>query len=237
MSTLTATLGLDVRMQARSRLYSIGIFVAVLMGLATRFAFSAESGGTVIACFFLLGTGGTTYFFSAALITMEKSEGTIAALRTSPLTSTSYILSKVLTLATFATVESAIVWGVGFFGRGVQVDPLPLFVGLVVLSVFQTLIGLGQVASYDSITAFIIPDGAIVGGVLQLPFFYALDVGPAWLWYAVPSHGPFLLMLGGSRELAPWQWAYGAAVSVVILVGAAWWARRRFRQHIGLREG
>ncbi len=37
MSTLTATLKLDVRLQARSKLYAIGIAVALLLGLAGRY--------------------------------------------------------------------------------------------------------------------------------------------------------------------------------------------------------
>lgn len=234
--TLTATLGLDVLMQARSRLYSIGIAVAFMLGLALRYGFSADNAGTVIACFFLLGTGGTTYFFSAALVIMEKTEGTLQALRTSPLSANAYMLSKVLSLSGFAVVESAIVWTVGFYGRGVDVSVLPLFGGLVFLSVFQTLIGLGQIATHTSITAFLIPDAVIVGGVLQLPFLYALSVGPPAVWFAIPSHAPFMLMLAGSRTLSTWQWAYALGGSLAMMAIAAWWAKRRFITHVGLQS-
>lgn len=92
---------------------------------------------------------------------MEKSEGTISALRTSPLSSSAYIGSKVLTLATFATVESAILTLIGFYRRSVDVDWPVLFAGVVLLSVFQTLIGLGQVVTHDSSTAFLIPDALV----------------------------------------------------------------------------
>jgi fluoroquinolone transport system permease protein len=235
VSILSASLGLDVRLQKRSRLYDIGIVVAVLMGLMGRFLFTTESAGAAIASFFLLGTGGTTYFFSAALVLMEKSEGTLSALRTSPVTARAYIISKVLTLSSFALLEGLVVFVVGFYGRGIDVDPVPLFAGLLSLSVMQTLIGLGQVATHTSITAFLIPDALVVGGILQLPFLYALKVGPPAIWYAIPSHAPFMVMLGASRTLDTWQWLYGGGLSVILVVVAFVWAERRFDRHIGLR--
>ena len=152
MSTLPATLKLDVRLQARSKLYAIGIAVALLFGFAGRYFVNPNYAGNVLAVFYLIGIGGTTYFFAASLVLLEKSEGTLQALRTTPLTSTAYITSKVITLTSFALIESAIVYFVAFFG--VPLNPAPLIFGVVSLGVTYTLVSLGQVASHDSVTAF-----------------------------------------------------------------------------------
>ncbi len=114
MSLLLASLKLDVKLQARSKLYAIGIFVAILLGLVGRFCIHSDYAGRLLAVFYLAGLGGTTYFFGASLVLLEKSEGTLQALRTSPLTSTAYIASKVMTLTSFALLESAIVYAVAF---------------------------------------------------------------------------------------------------------------------------
>ena len=175
MNLLSATLTLDVRLQARCKLYTIGLVVAVLLGLVARFIFDRDDAGRVLAVFYLLGLGGTTYIFGASLVILEKSQGTLQALRTTPLTATAYIMSKVITLTSFAAIESAIIYAVGFLG--VPLNPVPLVFGVVCLGVFYTFVSMGQVASHDSVFSFLFPGALVVGSVLQWPFLYVLDVG------------------------------------------------------------
>ncbi len=233
MSGLAATLRLDVRIQARSKLYTIGVCVAVLLGLLGRFVVEA-SVGKVLATFYLLGIGSTTYVFGASLVLLEKGQGTLQALRVTPLSSTAYITSKVVTLTSFAVIESAIVYVVGFFGAPLNLPVL--IVGVLCLGMIYTLVGMGQVAPHDSIFSFLIPGAMIVGTVLQLPLFYVLEIGPSLIWYVIPTQGPLLLMLAASESLEVWQWTYAIVMSVAAIVGAAGWARRRFRRFIALQE-
>ena len=235
MSLLSATLRLDVRLQARSRLYAIGIAVAVVLGLGARYFFDDLHAGRVLASLYLLGVGGTPYIFGASLLLLEKSQGTLQALRTTPLTSNAYIGSKAVTLTTFALVESAIIYAIGFPGVDARFWALVLGVGS--LGVMYTLVGIGQVAAHDSVTSFLMPGALIVGGILQLPFLYVLGVGPDGLWYAIPTQGPLLLMLGAFEPLEPWQWAYGLGVSAASIGVSGWWARRRLFRFVALQDG
>ena len=235
MSVLTATLRLDVRLQARSRLYAIGVFVAVLSGIVARVLFEPAQAGNVLAVLYLLGVGGTTYIFGASLVLMDKSQGTLLALGTSPLTSTAYMLSKAITLTTFATIESAIIYLVGFFGT--PLDFAPMILGVVFLGLFYSFISMGQVARHDSVFSFLIPGAIVVGSVAQLPAMYVLEVGPPELWHLIPTQGPLLLMLAGDTSLAAWQWAYAIGMSLLSVALAAVWARQRFRRFITLSEG
>lgn len=209
--------------------------MAVALGLAGRFLFGPAHAGRVLAAFYLLGLGGTTYIFGASLVLLEKSEGTLQALRSTPLRSRDYIGSKVITLTAFALLESAIVYGVGFYG--VPLDPLPLVLGITTLGVLYTFVGMGQVASHVSVTSFLMPGALLVGGVLQLPFLYVLDVGPDLLWYLIPTQGPLLLMLGAFEPLETWQWGYAVAMSLIAIGVAGWWSRRRFARFVALQEG
>ena len=234
MNLLFATLKLDVRLQARSKLYAIGIFVAILFGLLARYFVHADYAGRVLAVFYLVGLGSTTYFFGASLMLLEKSEGTLQALRTTPLTSTAYITSKVITLTTFALLESAIVYVIAFFG--VPLNPVPMISGVVCLGMLYTLVGLGQVASHDSVTAFLFPGAVLVTLVMELPMFYVIT-GPDPGWYFLPTLGSLLLMLGATETLEVWQWSYAIVVSLVSIVLAYWWAKRRFSTFTALQEG
>jgi fluoroquinolone transport system permease protein len=232
VNRLRAALGLDVRLQARSRLYHIGLFVAVVMGLAVRFYVPERALGRGLAVFYLAGIGGTTYMFGASVVLLEKSERTLAALRVSTITSREYLASKVLTLASFAAVESAVVLVLA--APGSSLSPAPLLAGVLVLGVLYTLIGVGQVASYDSVTTFIFPGVLVVSLVLQLPFLYLIGVEPSLPFYLVPTQAPVLLMLGAFEPLAAWQWTYAAVVSALSIAGACWFAFARFRTHIRL---
>ncbi len=232
MSALPATLKLDVQVQARSQLYGIGIGVAIAVGLVARFLIGAEHAATGAPILYLLSLGGTTYIFGASMVLGEKSQGTLAALRVSPLRRDTYFASKLLTLTAFAAVEGAIIHAIGFWGTGFS--PIPLVAGILGLGLFNTLVGLAHVAPHDSMFSFLVPGALVIGSTLQWPMLYALDVGPPWVWYLFPTQGPLLLMLGAFEPLAPWQWAYAVLMTGGAIVGVGWFARVRFAKHVGL---
>ncbi len=233
MSVLAATLKLDVRLQARSKLYVIGIVVSLMSGLIGRFMIGPRYASVALPILYLLSLGGTTYVFGASTVIAEKSQGTLRALRTSPLTVNAYLASKLLTLTAFAGLEGALLHAVGF--GGVAFNPLPLVAGVLVLGSLYTLLGMGQVASQSSFTAFLFPGAMLVTMVAQLPALSAFDIGPTALWYCVPTQGPFLLIRAAFQPLATWQWIYAVTMSSVTIVALAWWARRRFIRLIGLQ--
>ncbi|WP_428267876.1 hypothetical protein [Haliangium sp.] len=234
MRRLVATLRLDVRLQARSKLYGIGVFVAVALGLMARFLVPAEHIGRGLAGFYILGIGSTTYMFGAAMLLLEKSERTLEALRVSMITSRDYVLSKTITLTGFALVESAIVFAIS--GRGVSASYLLLLAGVAVLGALSTLVGLGLASSYDAVTRFLLPTGAFVASLMQLPVLALIGVGPDWLWHLLPTCGPMLLMVAAFEPIEPWQWAYAASTSVAALLLAWLFCRARFRTFIRFPE-
>lgn len=234
MSMLAATLSLDVRIQLRSRLYTIGVAVAVTMGLAGRFIFDPADAGKLLAVFFLIGTGTTTYIFGASLVLYDRNQGTLHALRVTPLTINAYIASKVLTLSAFSTLECAIVYAIGFWGA--PVNPVPMLTGVVFLSLFYTFLGLGQATTHQSLFSFLIPGAMLVTLVLQLPFLYVLGLGPPALWHLLPTQAPLLLMLAASETLPAWQWVYGFTVSILSILLLERWAHHRFTRFVALQS-
>ena len=234
MSRLVATLRLDITLQARSKLYAMGIGAAVLVGMVGRFLLDPSYAGRIMPAFYLLGVGSTTYVFVASLVLFEKSQGTLQALGASPLRSWDYINSKLITLTGFALIESLIVYALSFWG--VPFSPVPLLTGLAALCVVNTLIGVGQIVAHDTVTSFLMPGALLVGTILQLPVFFVLDIGPALAWYLVPSQGPLLLMLAAFEPLQAWQWVYAVGMSISAIAVSAWWARRRFARFIAMKD-
>jgi hypothetical protein len=71
---------------------------------------------------------------------------------------------------------------------------------------------------------------------MQWPFLGALGIGPWWIYYVIPTNGPFLLMRGAFSPLAPWQWGYAVVVSLLTIAVLALWTRRRLRTHLRLQQ-
>lgn len=234
MKRLCATLLLDMKLQARSQLYTIGIAMAVLMGLLVRFLIPTTHIGRGLAGFYLLGLGSTTFMFGSSMLLLEKGEHTLEAMRVTMMTSTDYILSKAITLTGFAIIESAIVYIIAV--RGMWGNLLFLGLGTATLGVFYTVVGLGLAAAHDAITRFLLPTGVLLAMILQLPVFSLFDVGPAWLWYIIPTQAPLLILQGSFELLATWQWIYAGIMSVVMCAGSWWFCTQRFRAHVGLQE-
>lgn len=168
------------------------------------------------------------------MVVLEKTQGTLLALRVSPLGIWPYLLSKVITLTAFALVESAVVYVIG--GAPPHCNPLLLVAGLILLNFLYALAGLGIIASYDSMTRFLMPTGMLVSLALQLPSLGLAQVGPDTLWYAMPGQAPLLLMLAAFESLSPAQWLYIGLASLIWVPLVLFWAARRVSRHLGLGD-
>ena len=234
MTRLAAALRLDARVQRRNRLYAIGITIALVLGAAGRWVFPSAALPVVIPAFYLLFVGGSTYMFVAAMILLERGEGTLDALRVTPLRTAEYLTSKVVTLSLFSLVEGLIVLLVAFGATGYSVAPLA--VGLLLMGAFLTLVGIAQVVGHEKVTDFLIPGAMVVMLVFQLPLFHFLGMWQGAIWYAIPTRASLLIIEAAFRPLSAGEWTYALAYSVLAVVAAAALARRRFVLHV-LRGG
>lgn|GEM_PF-1055852 len=234
MSRLVATMRLDAKLQARNRLYAIGVFVALAMGAMVRFLVPEDSVGRGLTAIYILGLGSTTFMFGASMLLLEKGERTLQALRISMVTTGDYVMSKAITLTAFAIVEGLLIYAVA--ARGVDTQFGLLLLGMSVLGVFYTFVGLGLATSYEAVTTFLLPTGALVAMVFQFPFLSLLDVGPWWLWYVIPTQAPLLLLQAAFEPIETWQWIYAGVMSAAMLAGGWWYCRRRFRAWIRFPE-
>ena len=167
MSRLAVAMRWDVILQWRQGFVLAGIVVTAFWIGITRFLPDADY--TVWIPVFVLGNlTMTSFFFAAGLLSFEKVEGTLSALAVSPLSTRDYLLSKIVTLALLAVVETTVMVVVVV---GLAFNAAPLLLGMLGSSLLYTLVGLIMMTRYRSISDFLIPSA----GVMILALLPLLD--------------------------------------------------------------
>lgn len=167
-------------------------------------------------------------YFMAAMFYLERQEGSLQALVTTPLKLDRYLVVKALSLTLLAVLATA---GVALMVYGVHANWLPLLAGAGLNSWLMTLFGFWLAARYASISEFIAPS-ILYFVPTQLPLLAHFGVCSGWPIYLMPTQGTVLLMEAGFGPIAPWQWAY--AVLYLALASLVTWrmARRAFDRFV-----
>ena len=232
MTRWGAVLRLDARLQFRYGFFYAGVFVTVV-SLAILRLISAENLTIVLPAFLLGQPLTTTFYFVAGLVSLEKSEGTLEALIVTPLGSGEYLASKVVTL-TFLAVAECLVIVLATYGFGA--DLLLLVPGMVLLSMFYTLVGFVIISRYDSITEYLLPSVPYTL-VLTLPLIDYFELWPHAVWYLIPTQAPLLLMKAAFQPIENWQMVYAVSYSLLTVAIGYRWATKTFHRFVVRSEG
>lgn len=241
MNRLLAAMKMDVVVQWRTQLYSIGIGAGVLVAVALAWLARSDQLFLLVPTLMLLVVGASTMLYVAAMILFEKEQGTLRATIVSPVRPTEYLWAKIITLTGLATVEAVVMVGGAMgmmgFSQPVVVPNIPLLLlGIVGIGLLYTLVGIVMIVRYDKITEVLIPLAA-VAGILQLPFLYFLGWVEHPLFLLIPTSAPTMVMRAAYVPLVGWQWVYGVAYTAVLLIGLIIWAHRAFDKHIVAQGG
>jgi fluoroquinolone transport system permease protein len=232
---------MDVTIQVRTKLYTIGIGAGVVVAVTLSQLASSDQLFSLVPTLMLLVVGGSTLLYVAGLIIFEKDEGTLNAVIVSPLRPSEYLWSKIITLTTLATLESAIMIGgamlIMSLSAEIALPNLPLLLaGIVAIGVIYTLVGIVLIVRFDKITDFLVPMSA-VAVVLQLPFLYFLGWVKHPVLLVIPTSAPTLLMQAAYTQLAAWEWLYAIGYTAALIIGLTIWAYRAFHTHIIMKVG
>lgn len=182
----------------------------------------------VIPLFLFMNVLITTFYFVAGIVLLEKSEGSLWALLTTPLHKQEYLSAKCATLGGLAILESLLVAVIcaGSLGRGIF-----LLLGLIALCVTLVCLGFVSVVKYDAINDYLMPS---VGWVtlLILPIFLSgagVDHPLVWVHPLTPA----LIVL---RQA--WTTHLGVETLLSLLLSFGWmvlawrWALRAFDRFV-----
>jgi fluoroquinolone transport system permease protein len=231
MTRFFSSLRKDAVLQYRGGFYVVGaavalLYVAILSRIPADWPVNLP---LIIPLALIVNVLITTFYFVAALVLLEKAEGTLAATAVSPLRAGEYLGAKVVSLAILALGENAAVL-VLFYGT--EFDTALLGLGLIMLCGFYTLVGFVAISRYDSINSFLIPSGVAITALLLPPMVLHFRADPMWLIYLHPVQ-PFLSLV--SAAFMPpqgLQIAYGLGTGLLWLTAAYFGARRAYRQLI-----
>lgn len=241
MSRLISAMKIDLLVQVRTNLYAIGIGAGVLVAAGMAWLANPDQLPAWVPTLMLLVTGGSTMLYVAAMILFEKEQGTLNATIVSPMRTSEYLWSKIVTLTFLALVESSVMIGGGMllmsFSDRVTLPHIPLLLaGIIAIGVMYTLVGIVLIVRYDKITDFLIPVTA-VAVILQLPFLYFIGWVQSPILLVIPTSAPTVLMQGAFGPLETWEWLYACGYSAALLVALTIWAHRAFHKHIIMKVG
>lgn len=233
MTRLLSTIRLDAIIQVRSKFYHIAIAVGLFFGIGMGQLLERPALAVGLPMYFLFVVGSSTLLYVAALILFERDEGTLDALLVSPLRLPEYINAKIISLSVLVLFESGITVVLAYGLHDMNV--IWLAAGLVSMSIILTLIGIGMIVRYQSITDFLFPV-LVVNFILQLPSLYFTGLIDNQLWLLAPTSAPVVLLQGAWRPLETWEVLYGIGYSLAFAAALYWWAQRAFYRHIVLKE-
>ncbi len=241
MTRLLSAMKIDLMVQVRNNLYTIGIGAAIVVAIALSQLADPDQLVGVIPALMILVVGGSTLLYIAGLIIFEKDEGTLHAVIVSPLRPSEYLWSKIITLTTLATLEAVVMIGGAMLlmrlAGTLTIPNIPLLlIGIIAIGIIYTLVGLVLIVRFDKITDFLVPMSAIAL-VLQLPFLYFLGWVQHPVLLVIPTGAPGLLMQGAYIQLTAWQWLYALGYTAALIIGLSIWAYRAFKTHIIMKVG
>jgi fluoroquinolone transport system permease protein len=223
MNRFLSTLRLDIKLQFRNGYYYAALFVVVFWLVSLSFLRDLTTDTTTFVPIFLgINTLVTAFYFVAALVLLEKGEGTLSGLTVTPLQRGEYLWSKVFSLALVALFESSL--ALAFITREVPYNPFMLLLGLIALSTTYTLIGFYLTSRFNSLNDFLFPSALVI--VLLLASLLS-ELGVPWQWLAWHPLLPALRLIHAGVEPVSWlELAYG-------LVGTSAWIFFWYQQAYG----
>jgi len=233
MGGLAALLRLELRLQARSFLYPATVMSTALICGVAWLVPSRPLPPRLTAFFVFMDPAIIGLSFVGAMVLMEKTQGTLAALAVTPLRTTAYVGAKavLLTLVTFASGVAVALAAT----RG-AVDLPRLILALALSGTLSVLVGLACVARAASMNQLVVTL-LWISTLLYLPLLNHFGAAPkalAPLLAAIPSHAMLVLLTAGADPQAsstPAQLAAG--FYLLAWIGAGWgWTVGEFRRAV-----
>jgi len=233
MRRFLGSLRKDAVLQFRGGFYYVGAFVAILyVALLSQLPDEWPLDlPLIIPAVLFINLMVTTFYFVAAMVILERDEGTLAALAASPLRPREYLAAKTVSLAFLAIAENLAVL---LFFYGAEFGPLALLAGLIMLCAFYTFVGIITIARFNSINSFIIPSGFAVALLVAPPLLQHFGAVSGWIYYLHPMQPYLSLIAAAFTAPAVGEIAYGVVAGGLWLALAYEGARRAY-QRMALR--
>jgi hypothetical protein len=227
MRRLLSATALDLRLQWRYRLTLFSLLIGLLSGLLLRQLFAQAQRAALLPAYFVFVVGGTAILYAAAQYIFERDEGTLDALRVSPLRPVEYLTARTTALTLLMLLESVVVLA----AAGTFPAQLPALVGgLTALAVLHVLIGMILIPSFAGLTDALLPITGLVL-LLQTPALLLIADVARFPLILLPSAGPLLLLQGAVTAQSTADTVLAAGLTLGWCAAAAGAALLRLRRN------
>jgi fluoroquinolone transport system permease protein len=232
--TVAAAFLNDVRLQIRQGLYTVYAVIAVVYIVILR-ALGPDTRTILLPLLVFLDPSMLGFFFVGGIVLLERNDRILFALFTTPMTVRGYFLAKIGSLTLLATLASLAI-SVAAVGAGFR--PLLLAAAVVPTAALFTLLGLGAVSRFRTVSEYLIVSSLYMLPA-ALPFLDYFGIARSPLFYLIPSHGALRLTAAAFAPALPDVGPFIASgASLLLWLAAAWiWAAGWFRRYVVLRVG
>lgn len=196
MNKLLSTIIWDIKFQINNKLYAVGI-VLTIMWIGVISLFPAEYMKYVIPIAMLSDLATMGLLFMGAIVYFERGQGSVYAIVTTPLKTTEYILSKVISLCLYVLIVSTVVIVSVTVIKGLSVNYMFMLLALLVTAVPYILAGFLLSSFFKTFTDFLFPMGLFFA-FFNVPLLWMFDIkviqSIGHLIYIIPSHGLVILL-------------------------------------------
>jgi fluoroquinolone transport system permease protein len=229
---LLALLRWDLVMQYRYGFWVAGLVVTV-MWVALLRPLSPEYREIWLPCLLYLDIGALGLMFVAGVLFFERRQGVLDALVVTPLRTSAWLASKVLTLTLLATVMATVLV---ILAAGGDVAWPRLVLSFVLVAALYTLLGFLLAARFDGVSSFLVAF-SLVGVPFALPLLDYFDIWRHPLLWLNPAQ-PAAVLIWRSFQPGP-----GPELAAALALTGFWLALafrlgvRAFHRRVSWRRG
>lgn len=222
----------DITLQMRNGFYIVSLLLALLfIGVfwyvprdVVRYLFPAVVLGNILV---------NGFFYMAALLLFEKEEGSLVAVRLTPLRPWQYLVAKCVSLSALTLLETAVLLAALL---GTTVHWGWVITAVLLNTTLFALLGFLLAVRYRGLNDFLLPAVAVCT-LLFLPLLDYFDLVHTpfltALFYLHPGQAMLMLWRGALDTAVDWQLLYGLAYSTLIIALLGWLATRVLRHIAG----
>lgn len=220
MRIFTNVLKWDIIFQMKYGLYIAG-FVLSLVWIGILSLFSGEALMIAVPIVLLSDVSTMGLLFIGAILFFERGQGSINALITTPLKTSVYVLSKLISLTIFISIFSCLVVFATSLIKGMSVNIIFLLLSVVLISMEYVLLGFWLSTFFKNFTDFILPMG-LVFAVFNLPLLTLFNIDSLeflnYVFYIIPSTGFVKLLQGLYFEQSIFDVLYALIYNTLFIV-------------------
>lgn len=231
INRLVSTLRWEFMLQFRQGLIYAALFVTAIWSILLS-QLPSVAAGWLLPFVLFVDVSIFGFFFMAGMLYLEKDDGVLEALVTTPLRTRDYLLAKIISLTLLSVAVSAVIVAIATFVVGaLPVNWLMLVLGVALNSWFLTMAGFVLAVRFDSISDFILA-ALVVFIPFQIPLLDFFGIWESPLVYLVPTQPTMLLIEAALRPIPVWQVLYALGYLAVAIPLVMWWAGRAFERFV-----